>query len=212
MPGVFQVDRSDKRAKDFDSKESGRPCRKGNMFAGSKFTFRLGKLELVEGQPEMRSAGFLPRLESQRDAPGRGELAPLVKGLENRRPARVVRAPATKPACSDKSLKASRHCALNGPFKSLDSLGPECGVAETAGLFDRLRRGVILARKAEHRRPVVAIPDSSAAAGIPSPSSQLAWCGSPQAIRTCVDTQAVQEARLQFADALDLKAPATHAQ
>ena len=32
--------------------------------------------------------------------------------------------------------------------------------------------------------PVMTIPEASAAAGMASPSSQLAWCGSPQAICT----------------------------
>jgi len=32
--------------------------------------------------------------------------------------------------------------------------------------------------------PVMTIPEARAASGIASPSSQLAWCGSPQAICT----------------------------
>ena len=51
---------------------------------------QVGQAQLVECQAE-QVGGLLAGLESQRDAPGRGQLARLGQRLENRGPARVVR-------------------------------------------------------------------------------------------------------------------------
>ena len=59
--------------------------------------------------------------------------------------------------------------------------------------------------------PVKAMPEARAASGMASPSSQLAWCGSPQAIWATFDAELVEQP-LQLGDAPDLEAPATDAQ
>ena len=115
-----------------------------------------------------------------------------------------------KPAWSIRSVRPRAIVRSNRPLQSLDPLGAERGIAEAAGLLDRLGRRVILAGKAQHgaghHDPRRERRRGHAFAFIPTRVVRVA-----AGDLNDVDTQLLQKT-LQLGDALDLKAPATHAQ
>ena len=153
------------------------------MFAGSKLTLIwLGDFSSSRVCLRSRSADSWPVSKARVTPFSAGHPAGLGQGVEHATSRPGSSTSGRNPAWRVRSARPIATVRSSAQASRVEALTTGCGVAEAACGLDGLGRGVVLAGKAEHGTGEDQAGADERPRARASPSDQLAWWGSPQAI------------------------------